>query len=141
MTQISLLYFQVNSQNSLVSGRLILISIWVFPKIWETPQIIHFNRGFHYFHHPFLGFFSLVLVQHPLCFPRRSASNNPHPPFPSPEMMTTKNASVPGRWIARMHQLGRPFPKHVCTSRGWAFGFGRQILRFWRFGDRQPNIP
>ena len=32
-----------------------LIIIWVFPKIWETPQIIHF-RVFNYFHHPFWGF-------------------------------------------------------------------------------------
>ena len=24
------------------------IYIWVFPKIWENPQIIHFNRVFHY---------------------------------------------------------------------------------------------
>ncbi len=30
--------------------------IRVFPKIWENPQIIHFNRVFHYFHHPFWGF-------------------------------------------------------------------------------------
>ena len=29
--------------------------IWVFPKIWENPQIIHFHRVFHYFHHPFWG--------------------------------------------------------------------------------------
>ena len=21
---------------------------WVFPKMWENPQIIHFNRVFHY---------------------------------------------------------------------------------------------
>ena len=32
-------------------------------KIWENPQIIHFNRAFHYFHHPF-GV-PLFLVQHP----------------------------------------------------------------------------
>ena len=25
------------------------------------PQIIHFNRDFHYFHHPFLGVFPLFL--------------------------------------------------------------------------------
>ncbi len=30
--------------------------LWVFPKIWENPQIIHFNRVFHYFHHPFWVF-------------------------------------------------------------------------------------
>ena len=29
---------------------------WVFPKIGGfPPQIIHFNRFFHYFHHPFWG--------------------------------------------------------------------------------------
>ena len=29
----------------------------VEPKIYgKTPQIIHFNRVFHYFHHPFWGF-------------------------------------------------------------------------------------
>ena len=29
---------------------------WVFPKIVGfPPQIIHFNRVFHYFHHPFWG--------------------------------------------------------------------------------------
>ena len=22
---------------------------------WKTPQIMNFNRGFHYFHHPFWG--------------------------------------------------------------------------------------
>ncbi len=30
-------------------------TMWVFPKIVFSPQIIHFNRGFHYFHHPFWG--------------------------------------------------------------------------------------
>ena len=30
--------------------------IWGFPKKWWVkPQIIHFNRVFHYFHHPFWG--------------------------------------------------------------------------------------
>ena len=24
------------------------LSIWMFPKIWEKPQIIHFNSVFHY---------------------------------------------------------------------------------------------
>ena len=28
-------------------------AIWMFPKDWGYPQIIHFNRVFHYFHHPF----------------------------------------------------------------------------------------
>ena len=28
---------------------------WVFPKMVGNPQIIHFNRVFHYFHHPFWG--------------------------------------------------------------------------------------
>ena len=31
------------------------ITIWVFPKIVGFPQIIHFNRVFPYFHHPFWG--------------------------------------------------------------------------------------
>ena len=31
--------------------------IWMFPKIvGSSPQIIHFNRVFHVFHHPFWGF-------------------------------------------------------------------------------------
>ena len=30
-------------------------------KNWKTPQIIHFNRVFHYFHHPFWGPTSLFL--------------------------------------------------------------------------------
>ena len=29
--------------------------IWVFPKIWENPPIIHFNRVFHEINHPFWG--------------------------------------------------------------------------------------
>ena len=29
------------------------LNIWVFPKIGVGPQIINFNRGFHYFNHPF----------------------------------------------------------------------------------------
>ncbi len=29
--------------------------MWVFPKKTWYPQIIHFNRVFHYFHHPFWG--------------------------------------------------------------------------------------
>ena len=34
----------------------IYIYIWVFPKLGgKTPQIIHFNKVFHYFHHPFWG--------------------------------------------------------------------------------------
>ena len=28
---------------------------WMFPKMGFSPQIIHFNKGFHYFHHPFWG--------------------------------------------------------------------------------------
>ena len=31
-------------------------TIWMFPKV-VVPQIIHFNRLFHYFHHPFWGVF------------------------------------------------------------------------------------
>ena len=31
----------------------------------KTTQIIHFNRVFPYFHHPFWGFSPLFLVQHP----------------------------------------------------------------------------
>ncbi len=30
--------------------------IWVFPKIWENSQIIHFNRVFHEINHPFWGY-------------------------------------------------------------------------------------
>ena len=30
-------------------------NIWVFPKIVVPPKIIHFNKVFHYFHHPFWG--------------------------------------------------------------------------------------
>ena len=30
-------------------------STWVFPKIWENHQIIHFNRVFHEINHPFWG--------------------------------------------------------------------------------------
>ena len=30
--------------------------IGCFQKYGKTPQIIHFNRGFHYFHHPFWWF-------------------------------------------------------------------------------------
>lgn len=36
----------------------------------------------------------------------------------------------PGRWIARMHQLGQPFPKHVCTSLG-AEGFIPKMVWFF----------
>ena len=41
--------------------------IWLFPKIGGfLPQIIQFNKVFHYFHHPFWGVKSpLFLVQHP----------------------------------------------------------------------------
>ena len=31
----------------------------------KTPQIIHFNRDFHDFHHPFWGVLPLFMVQHP----------------------------------------------------------------------------
>ncbi len=34
---------------------------WVFPKIGVGPQIIHFNRVFHYFHHPFWVVFHAFL--------------------------------------------------------------------------------
>ena len=33
--------------------RACMTCIWVFPKIGGSPQIIHFNRVFHYIHHPF----------------------------------------------------------------------------------------
>ena len=35
----------------------IMSQIWVFPKIWGNPQIIHFNRVFHEINHPFCGIF------------------------------------------------------------------------------------
>ena len=37
--------------------------IWVCFRKWWYPQIIHLNRVFHYFHHPFWGDFPLFLVQ------------------------------------------------------------------------------
>ena len=38
-------------------------SIWVFPKmVGFFPQIIHFNRVFHYFHHPFWGHMEILLI-------------------------------------------------------------------------------
>ena len=41
-------------------------SIWVFPKIWENFQIIHFNRVWnHYFHHPFWGVLHPYFWKHP----------------------------------------------------------------------------
>ena len=41
--------------------------IWVFPKIvGKHPQIIHFNRVFHYFHHPFWG--TTILGNTQICF-------------------------------------------------------------------------
>ena len=36
------------------------------PKIWENPQIIHFNRVFHYFHHPFWG--TIIFGNTHMCF-------------------------------------------------------------------------
>ena len=41
--------------------------MWMFPKIAGTPQIIHLNGTFHYFHHPFWGILQF-LVQHPCLF-------------------------------------------------------------------------
>ena len=39
---------------------------WMFPKIGgKTPQIIHFNRVFHYNKPSILGVFPVFLVQHP----------------------------------------------------------------------------
>ena len=35
----------------------------MFPKIRDTPQIIHVNRVFHYFHHPFWG--TTIFWKHP----------------------------------------------------------------------------
>ena len=37
--------------------------IWVFPKIGVFPQIIPFNKVFHYFHHPFWPLF----LETPIC--------------------------------------------------------------------------
>ena len=38
-----------------MKGWFFWIEIWVFPKIGVPPCFIHFNRVFHYFHHPFWG--------------------------------------------------------------------------------------
>ena len=42
------------------------VTIWMFPKIWENPQIIHFNRVFHYFHHPFWGYNTPIFGSTPI---------------------------------------------------------------------------
>ena len=48
--------------------------IWMFPKIvGETPQIIHFNSVFHYFHHPFWGF-SPYFWKHPYMHPGKKST-------------------------------------------------------------------
>ena len=35
-----------------------------------SPQIIHFNRGFHYFHHPFWGVNTPIFGSTPISFSR-----------------------------------------------------------------------
>ena len=43
----------------------VMVLTWVFPKtVVFTPQIMNFNRVFHYFHHPFWGF-SPYFWKHP----------------------------------------------------------------------------
>ncbi len=82
-----------------------------FQKYGKTPKS-SILIGVSIINHPFC-FFSTYFWKHPYVF---QGENIQHTiPHPSPEMMT-KKSSRPGRWIARMHQLGRPFPKHVCTS-------------------------
>ena len=61
--------------------------------------------------HPFWGF--SYFWKHPYVFQGDWSNNHPPLGWNDDEQMT------PGPWIARMHQLGRPFPKHVCTSRGF----------------------
>ena len=48
---------EVGSTTRVFSGSRLGLLVWVFPKIGVfPPQIIHFDRDFHYFHHPFLGY-------------------------------------------------------------------------------------
>ena len=51
------------------------VLIWMFPKNGGfSPQIIHFDRVFHYFHHPFWGIYP-YFWKHPLIL------KFPHPAF------------------------------------------------------------
>ena len=40
---------------------ILTVTLGVSKNNGKTPQIIHFNGVFHYFHHPFLGFLPLFL--------------------------------------------------------------------------------
>ena len=90
---------------------------WMFPKIWENPQIIHFNGVFHYFHHPFWGvfFYFWFNTQIKIFFGRETLARifSLHPT--SSEI---RNSDPPDRTIFNKHKLlsiswpwtTRPFP-------------------------------
>ena len=98
------------------------IGTWVFPKI-RVPQIIHFNRVFHYFHHPFwvtlfletLTSFGEKIAEGHLVKRRGShATRRPLRPAVSP-LGVHRVVYVVNFWGGMMNYFGSP-PHPGCQS-------------------------
>ena len=117
------------------------VYIWVFPTIWEHHQIIHFNRVFHYFHHPFWGT-TIYFWKHPYIyisnhiyfsanrsykilwhiFNKKQAQSVPD---------TTHRNVLPPCSPSRLHASGFP---HVTRDRSWRWYHFDQSN--WRTSER-----
>ena len=76
-----------------------LCGCWMFPKI-VVPQIIHLNRVFHYFHHPFWG-------KHPYFWK--------HPNEPPPGILYIPAFSTWMRCLANSLSSGVETPERINT--------------------------
>ena len=71
-----------------------------------TTQIINFNRGFHYFHHPFWGVNTPIFGSTPMCWFVGVL-------FFDPQQLASQNASFPGS------TLHVPVQHHRSRTEKW----------------------
>ena len=98
---------------------------WVFPKIWENPQIIPFvHRVFHDFYHPFWG--TSIVWKHPM-----ELEDIPLP----------LRSNLLLRIIHGLHEVPCRL-RHLTTWNGWGFWWNVDqniILVPQRWGVRGPK--
>ncbi len=79
--------------------------IWVFPKIM-VPPIIHFNRVFHYFHHPFWGP-TPIFGSTPICLSRAFSWELKHT---ATDILSDETASMTSNIEGVKHDQNKSFP-------------------------------
>ena len=110
-------------------------NIWMVPKIGNTSKFIHFNKVFHYFHHPFWGPTPIFGNTH---IPKNHAKTSEILGFPQAwigfQLRTPRKSHVEPKVAASGRQChGRKGPDKRCWGdvEGMYPGDPVQRLRSW----------